>query len=307
MHGDSAIRDEIDRSIDGGPSGVPVDELLRRGHRALLRRRLLAGSGVALAVAAVVGTSALSMTGTGSGASPAPGYADRPSASPSTAVTSPRAMRTPSVREAQRAFNRPLAELDARGRPVVVPGATVVRTVENPLAESVAGTSVALEIDHRRVRYWFLLHRTPDGSEGSAYTWSGEHDGDFDSWVEAMSADMALGATPDQGLSDWPGIPGLDLVRFVDGGQRLEPSSGATIVQQRGGVEVGESFAGPDDQTAAAEVETADGARYYVLARRGPGEEPQYIAVSRADGGPSLDAFLEMARSRYADGGGGLL
>jgi hypothetical protein len=109
----------------------------------------------------------------------------------------------------------------------------------------------------------------------------------------------------DQG--DWPGIPDLDLVTFVGSTERLDPVAGVTILRQQAHVSVGDSFAGPNDQTAAAKVEAADGERYYVLARRVTGGAPQYIAVTEADGGPTLGSFLELARTRYDDNGGGLL
>jgi hypothetical protein len=44
-----------------------------------------------------------------------------------------------------------------------------------------------------------------------------------------------------------------------------------------------------------------------VLARSLGSGAAQYIAVSAADGGATLDDFLDLARSRYAEGGGGLL
>ena len=45
-----------------------------------------------------------------------------------------------------------------------------------------------------------------------------------------------------------------------------------------------------------------------MLARRpSDGSPPQYIAVTATDGGATLDDFLDYARERYAEGGGGLL
>lgn len=103
----------------------------------------------------------------------------------------------------------------------------------------------------------------------------------------------------------WPGIPDLDLVRLAEG-SLLEPVEGVDLIRQVANPELGASWAAPSDPSAAAEVRV-DGARYYVLARSSDGGSPEYIAVRAADGGPTLKAFLELARERYAEGGGGLL
>lgn len=305
MHGDRGIRDEIDRSIGEGPHGVPVDELLTRGQRALVRRRLLASAGATLAVAAIFGTTAVVAGGPGTHTSQAPEYAERPS----TSSTSPApALRTPSQREAQRAMNRPVARFDDRGRLVLVPEAQVVRRIDNPFAGSEPGKSVALELDYRRVRYWFALYQPPDRSGGwRSIMWSGDYDGTFASWVGEQFTVEERERSSGGGQDEWPGIPGLDLVRFAGDTDRLEPVAGVTILRQQADVSVGDSFAGPNDQTAAAKVEASDGSRYYVLARRVTGGAPQFIAVTEADGGPTLGSFLDLARTRYADDGGGLL
>lgn len=309
MAGNRGLRDEIDRSIGSGPHGVPVDELLAQGHRALFRRRLLAGTGATLAAVAIFGTATVMGSGSGTHVSPAPGFAGQPSASPATPTTAPDpALRTPSQREAARAARLPLAEFNDRGRLVLAPRTQVVQRIDNPFASSGPGNSVALELDYRRVRYWFVLHQAPDLSHWqTSYTWSGEYDGSFTSWVDEQRALADSAPTAGAAQDEWPGIPGLDLVRFVGTTDQLEPVVGVTILSQQASVSVGESFSGPGDQTAAAKVETTDGERYYVIARRVPGGAPQYIAVTEAEGGPTLTSFLELARTRYADNGGGLL
>ena len=309
MGADPGIRDEIDRSIGEGPRGVPVDELLARSRRALLRRRLLAVAGGTLAVTGIFGATGMVAAGPGTDASLAPEYAEQPSASPTTPTSEAAlALRTPSHREANQAFSRPLARFDDRGRLVLAPGTEVVRRVDDPFSSSGPGKSVALELDYRRARYWFVVYQAPDRSDRTSFMWSGDYDGSFASWVREQSTLVEAGGQSDGGgQGDWPGIPDLDLVRFVDGTERLEPVAGTTILRQQAGVSVGDSFAGPDDQTAAAKVEAADGQRYYVIARRVAGGAPQYIAVTEDDGGPTLDSFLDLARTRYADSGEGLL
>ena len=307
MQGDQGIRDEIDRSIGEGPHGVPVDELLTRGRRALVRRRLLEGTGATLAVVTIFGTTVVAVGGSGTHDSQAPAYAERPSASPMTPTSAAApALRTPSQREADRALRRPLARFDDRGRLVLVPQAQVVRRIDDPFASTSPGTSVALELDYRRVRYWFVLYQAPDLSERTSYMWSGDYDGSFASWVGEQRTIVESEPSSGGGQGDWPGIPDLDLVRFLGSTERLAPVAGASILRQQADVSVGDSFAGPDDQTAAAKVEAADGKRYYVLARR-VGGAPQFIAVTEADGGRTLGSFLDLARTRYADNGGGLL
>lgn len=309
MRADPGLRDAIERSISEGPHGVPVDDLLARGHRALVRRRLLTGAGATLATVAILGTTAVAMGGSGTHTARPPGYAELPSASPTTPTSVPTpALRTPSVREAQRAMSRPLARFDGRGRLVLAPQTQVVRRVDDPFAGRQPGRSVALELEYRRVRYWFALYQEPDRSgDWTSFMWPGDYDGSFQAWVAEQFL-LEEGGPPRREAQDgWPGIPDLELVRFVAGTERLEPVAGVTILGQRAHVSVWGSFADPEDQTAAAKVETSDGERYYVLARRIEGSAPQYIAVTEADGGPTLDSFLDLARERYAENGGGLL
>lgn len=307
MQIDPGLRDEIDRSIGAGPAGVPLDELLVRGHRAVVRRRALAGMGATFAAVTILGTTAALTGGAGAQSSAPPGYAGQPGTStPVPTREAPPVLRTPSPREAQRAFARPLAELDDSGSLVLARKVRVVRRVDDPFASGGPETSVALELEHRRVRYWFVLHQEPDKTEWSAYVWPGDYEGTFDGWVAEQAPDRG-GDSSAGDVDAWPGIPDLDLVTFAGSSGSLAPTTGVTILRQQTPVSVGEAFAGPGDETAAAKVETAEGERYYVLARRAAGGPAQYIAVAEADGGPTLESFLDLARSRYAEKGGGLL
>ena len=94
------------------------------------------------------------------------------------------------------------------------------------------------------------------------------------------------------------------MVAFVGGDRAAHPGRRRDDPRAAPHVSVGDSFAGPDDRTAAALVRTGGGDDYYVLARVVDGEEQQDIAVPVSKGGADLDAFLDFARERYASGAG---
>ena len=305
------IREQIDRSFGEGPGAGSVDDLLTRGHRALARRRLIAGVAAAAVVAVVGGTSFGAWGGTDAGRDGA-GIADgrtaggRVSLAPSATPTTPATRRPPTRAEIARVLRRGLAKYDDRGALVIDPRAAVARRIDDPYAVTGPGRSVALVLELRGATYWYALYRSPDGNGGGAGAWSGDHaEETFDAWVQ----DQRTIAQPDRAATSagrWPGVPNDNLVRF-GAGERLRPLTGVRILEQRPHVSVGASFAGPGDRTAAALVEAADGTRSYVLARGPGGGAAQYIAVAAADGGSTLDDFLTLARARYAERGGGLL
>jgi hypothetical protein len=316
MDTDEHVRREIDRSFGEGPSRLPDGDLLARGHRALARRRIAVGA-VAAAVVAAVGGTTLAAAGIDDAAGPRrPGYAASPSAAPSPSASRSTAVQpaptTPSVTPPSQAeFRRALrtvAVYDDSGRLLIAPQATVLDRVAHPYRAFGPGRSVALVLDFHGYTYWAALYRAPDGRHSTSVTWSGEQDSTFEAWVRDQRSTVAAdGASTSAGSDVWPGVPNPDLVRFVGSTERLRPLDGVRILRQADHVSVGDSFAGPTDQTAAALVEAADGERSYVLARRFDGRPPQYIGVPVADGGPTLAAFLDLARAKYAPGGGGLL
>lgn len=116
----------------------------------------------------------------------------------------------------------------------------------------------------------------------------------------------------DQDGREWPGTPRDDLVRFshprlaAPEPGTLVPVGGTEILDQRPGADVGDSFAAPDDVTGVALVQSG-GSRLFVLARVVDGGPAQYIAVAASGTISSIEEFLAFARTRYADGGGGLL
>jgi hypothetical protein len=298
------ISDEIDASFGTGPEEGPVHALVTEGHRALRRRRLVsAGTGALVAV--IVGGSAVYASGGGDTAGgPGPDVAVHPTA---TETATPF---EPTRKQVNRALDLRLAEYDDSGRVVVDDRARVVQRITNPYDIAAPGKSVAFVLEFGRATYWFRMYRQADGSSHWASIWSGDADRSFEDWVaevEVQPENTDPGPGPGPGSDEWPGIPDLDLVRFAGAGEVLEPVDGVTILQQRASPTVGDAFATAADRSAVALVRNGDGERFYVLARGVRGTSPQYIAVRAADGGPTLEAFLELARERYAPDGGGLL
>jgi hypothetical protein len=202
-------------------------------------------------------------------------------------------------------LHRVFVTLDAQGQVQVTEG-TVLRVVENPFGVAPPAASVGVQLQVGGGVYWYAVYNAPDGGGRDASIYAPDAKRPFEGWLQRMSG-IADGGRSVVGPDVWPGVADLDLVAFVGDTEELAASDGVTILEQRAHVRVGDSFAGPGDQTAAAEVRAADGTGYYVLARRFDGKPGQYIAVPVEQGGRDLDAFLELARTRYAEGGGGLL
>lgn len=308
-----AIRDEIDRSFGSGPDTRSVDEeleeLLRTGHRDLRRRRLAAVAAAAV-VAVVVGGTALATAGGGS--SQGAPVAGEPSSTATTGTMTPSPASEadpapPTRKEIEKVMRRTsIAEYDGSGHLKIDPRAEVVDRIDNPFGLVPPRRSVGLAVEFRGAEYWFALYEDADGGGGGATVYSGDAKEPFRAWVASQSG-IAEGSTTSVGPDVWPGVADLDLVSFIGNTEELRAAHGVTILEQRAHVSVGDSFAGPGDHTAAALVEAANGQRYHVLARSFDGKPGQYIAVKASDRVPTLDAFLDLARDRYAEGGGGLL
>jgi hypothetical protein len=293
------IQDEIDASFGTGPAEQPVHVVLAEGHRALRRRRIaVSGAAAVLMVAVCGGTVFAAGGGHGTAGSREAEVAGSPSATASSEAPEP------TRKQVERALRLQLADYGDDGRLVIDPRARVVQRLDNPYDLVAPARSAAVVLEFRGATYWFVMYRHADGSGGGSKIWSGASDQSFEDWVYSERQDEG---TTSGGPDAWPGIPDLDVVRFVGAGETLEPINGATILQQRPSPEVGDAFATADDRSAVARVRAADGTTYYVLARGLDGTPPEYIAVTEADGGPTLDAFLDLARERYAADGGGLL
>ncbi|MFC4784438.1 hypothetical protein ACT8ZV_08190 [Nocardioides sp. MAHUQ-72] len=303
------IRDEIDRSFGSGPEPGPVTALVSEGRRALRRRRLVTGAAAAAVVVAIGGTTALATAG-GGHPQGAP-VAGEPKATTTTGSPTPSPTTAPErlavVTDKRAALMGMDVSLQPDGTLHVAPGVKVVRVVDNPYHRKAPSISAAVVYRLNGQTYWYAGYVDKLKGGGSASQQAMTELG-FRDWIDEQAPIQGSerGGDPGSDVTEWPGQVTMQLVRFDGDSERLQPLDAVTMVQQRPHPAVGESFAGPDDRTAVAEVEF-EGERYYVLARRSAGAPAQYIAVSAADGGATLDAFLDLARQRYAEGGGGLL
>jgi len=293
------LSEELERSIGEGPALPPPQDLLLPGRRALARRRFTIGA-AAVAVAVVV----VGLTAVGNGLLRDDSSAPAPSGTPSDRVSDPGnpPSEPPSRAQTRQVLNSDLVKYDGEGRLVISPRAHVQQRLDNPYDVAAPRKSVAIAAEIDGATYWFAHVYKSDGTSDAAMTYSGSQEQDFETWT-AEQATLAEDQSGDGG--EWPGIPDLELVRFTEG-DLLEAVAGVTLVRQVAQPDLGPAWAGPGDRSAAAEV-VQDGERYYVLARASGNEPAQYIAVPEADGGPTLEQFLDLAQDRYAEGGGGLL
>jgi hypothetical protein len=200
MSAEDDIRQLIERSFGTGPRPVPVealvDELVTRGHRALLRRRLATTAGT-LVVLAAAGTAVATAADLGARpparqhvvASPSPSSSatssTAPSPSPAATATTASGRRHPSKAEMDRVQNLPLAGYDEQGRLSIAPGGKVVRRIDEPYGSD-PGKTVALVVDYDGARYWFVVYWSPDGSSGGTSRWEGFGHTTFDQFVRGQ-------------------------------------------------------------------------------------------------------------------------
>lgn len=313
-------RERIERALGGAPPPPPLDPVLAAGRRALLRRRLAAGAAAAAVAAVTIGTAAIATPDPDRTALPAAGGPTRASAparqapsvtaDPGLGVTG--AVVTGEGREPGTRLLWDAVTLEPGGRLVLADGVELLTRVDDPFGVGPARDSagVAALVDGWEV--WFALVTEPDGSGGGTSLVAAHAHRPFDAWLvdqSGIAAGSGADGRPDQTVGEdvWPGVADLDLVTFDGASDTLVARDGVRILEQRGGVDVGGSWAGPGDRTAAADVTDADGERWFVLARSLDGKPGQFVAVPHDQGGADLDAFLELARERYAEGGGGLL
>lgn len=313
---DTDIRDEIERSFGDGPPLLGHDDLLLRA-RASLRRRRLAEAGATLAVTLVAVTGATLLGSGDDQASPGPAGTPgthapaRPDPTPpASAEPEGWAAGTPIIEDASLRMDDPVDALPDGLH--VAPQLQVVEVLDDPWRLGGTGSwSAALSYRGPDGPQWWVGYVEPDGSGAATTTPAAAAADGFSAWAASKKVELynPTGTPGGQGhdsAGDWPGITELDLVRFAGGTERLAPVDGVALLRQRAHPDLPRSWGAPHDRSAVAEVEL-DGTRYYVLARALGDAAPQYIAVKAAQGGATLEDFLDFARDHYAEGGGGLL
>lgn len=304
------IAEKLDAAIGTAPSDAPgLDATLTLGRRSLRRRRLAYAAG-ATATAVVIGGTAWALS-PGDG-----GTASDRKPEIATTTTAPTTTEPPvdaddggdGGESEPWGFGSEAAALMEDGTIVTKPGWDIVDLIEEPSGSNTVAVDVAKGDKHQ----WFLwagagslyVPKAPDRDYAS-----------FNEWVTLLGPTMLT--EPDPGLEGdiggaWPGRERDDLVRFsapelsAPEPGTLVPLHDTVIVEQRPGVDVGASFAAPGDVTGVAMV-ASEGSVSFVLARKTEGGPAQYIAVNGTRVMDTLDKFVEFARTRYAEGGGGLL
>jgi hypothetical protein len=274
------LQEQIDRSFGDGPAYADDGRLLAEGHRALRRRRGLTVA-AAVAVAVVAGTTWASL------GQSSPKTGQDPASPPSSSATpQPGVEYRPAGDEALAGAE---AAITSDGTVLVREGLEVLQVIENPLEVKPPRHSAALALQGAEGEVWALVDSRPDGS-GASTEAARQSFPDLESWVADQVAMQR-------------GEPTLALVAFGPGGD-LVPEPGVQILRQRASVDMGPTFAGPDDPTAVAEVRW-QGERWYVLARDLPHGPPEYFPTAASVSRPTLEGFLDLARASY-DAGTGL-
>lgn len=304
---DTDLAARLDHSIgDPPPDADPLPGLLTAGRRRVRRRRVLAGTASAAAVVVAVGGASLLAGGSPDRAS-GPPVATQPSGvGPSSAASTPRSSPAPVPSAPPRRLTNKVmaAVLVEDGEVTLSDGATVLRRLDPPPTSGL--TTVALEVDFRGWTWWFVDVSTVDGAGAGTFGWAGDATETFEAWADREGAELRSQLSDEAASgssSSSLGTPEADLVVFAPpGSTRLEPVGDATVLEQRGDVDLGPDFTAPGEPTAVALVRTADGRELYVVARGGA--DPAYISVPKDVGGVDLDAFVAFARDRYESGEG---
>lgn len=318
------VAQQIEAALGPTPPAVgSLEDTLAAGRRAVRRRRLTYGVGAA-AAALVVGGAAWVLAPDGTSGSREPGFVGDPPASsapsrtpadtgnddcgPGSSCGLPPDLRVPVAAELTPPGGpaRPgweVIELPG-GELLVRPGWEVVDRIDDPAG--VGSLAVAVAKDGRP-QQWYLWDA--GGSTEVSDLTAPTHRRTFAAWVTDTVPQLrghlrgGGGAGGQQG-DEWPGVPRSDLVRWSADATTLEALPGVELLEVRAPIDLGASFA-PPDASAVAAVSVA-GVRWYVAARH-VDSVGDYVAVPGEEGGPSLDAFVTLARERYAEGGGGLL
>lgn len=263
MSTDSDLRDALDRSFGNGPALPPVADQVILGRRRLRRRRAVAGVLAATAAVAVVG-GAWTVTQVGDDS-------DR------------------GVRVAQGADGSDTSDAEPWSRDEFVRFGPDGEVEVNPDAEVVA----SLEIEAA-------------GQVGEVYRIRIEDETyDVLAVPETGTVSSVLAGSQGLNLGSWamfqldPDYLPSDTswVRF-DARDELVAKPGVTLVHQLLDPPF-ETFAGPQDRTAAAEV-TRDGRTFFLAVRSLDGGPAEAIAYRQDRRVRTLEEFVDHARQQYA-------
>lgn len=298
------LQDRLDRAVGAAPPSTAADDPRVAGRRALRRRRAaVAGTAVALVLA---GSGALAVGLGDEGGRAAQVAVDPGTPAPSTATSPPATAAPPPLPEIPTIRTQPMdpatadpadaastrltddswATFRADGALELVPDATVVQRIDDPVASD--DRSVALELDRPgRTRSWYLLEWVP-GSYPLPTTTSVEAGTGGLTSLAAWVATVDDPVPPvDQGYGD-------PVTRAADG--TLTAARGVRILQQQAGFDVGGAFAPAGDTSAALVVR--DGVRLFVLVR-----PDDVVTVGQpVTGTTDLAGFRSWASRKVADG-----
>ena len=180
---------------------------------------------------------------------------------------------------------------------MLAPGAgPVLQRVADPMRYTAAqGSSLGIRVMSEGREKYSLVVRFSDGGTSVI---TNDATGDFASWLDQAvrtqgTLDVANGVTPSAGdTSDGPWLVLRD-------GRVTGSRTGVVIVEEREGVDLGESFAAGATRTGAVRL-VVDGRTEYA-AYRVEGGRLDMVSGGRF---PSLSAFVDWARAQYASGQG---
>lgn len=280
------LAEQLDRA-PLAPETTDLDDLLVAGRRGVRRRRVALGAGTAVAALALGGGLwALAPGGDSRATDDAPPIAGSPSAEP-----------TP---EDARDLEGELA-MYVDGEVVLADGWEITRQIDNPMELRPPELSTAIEITDGTQTFWFLLTQEDGGVTGSV---TGSRSDPSQKAFATMEDWVADQVQANQGTPLQDAMEALDLTadgRLVSGDESL------VVVDQRVGIDLGASFAAPED-TTVAQLDF-DGETRFVAVRRvaEPGNELAFEVgppVNTPKAGTTLDSAIDYFRSQYASGEG---
>lgn len=281
------IESRIDSSFGDGPAAPSLDLLLAEGHRALRRRRMVTGV-AGLAVAIVVGGSALAVNGNGNEPDARSPYVTEPTTqTPDPDPWQVVPASNPAIEGTE------LVGWDNDGGLLVRQGVQVLEYVDNPLEKSAPDRSAGLAVRVDGAEKWLITDYEVDAGGGRSSGTSSE---------EARLSFPTFALWLDDQMAMRHGEPTLALVRFGDDGL-LEPLAGVTLIRQLADPDIGPAFADEGEETAVAEVRW-EGERWYVLARKSGNGGPEYFPTAASVSARTLEEFIPYAHDAYTGGGG---